>query len=271
VTAATKVPAPFSGLPIEEVPLARAPLVRVIAQVRFENMAIFKRANFINPFVEELLGDYPLLDEGHETEIIVDTSGISQKEDSTTQIWRLRSLDHHWTVTVSRGSLAIETSRYHSRTDFICRLKRVCEAFLTKIGASVVTRLGVRYTNQVSDETVSSERLVRFFRQDARGGLSIPPDGARINHSLCDALFVMEGRSVQGRWGLLPANTLFDPTLPPVGRPTWFLDIDCYTAGGIDMAADALSEEATSLSERAYGLFRWLVTDDFIEHFGPER
>jgi uncharacterized protein (TIGR04255 family) len=269
VTSTTPPPGPFSGLPIEEIPLSQAPLVRVLAQVRFENMAIFKKPNFINPFVETMLSKYPLLEEGHETEISIGPGGVSKTE-SSNPIWRLRSIDHEWTVTVSAGSLAIETTNYERRTDFVSRFEDVCNAFLNCVGRSVVMRLGVRYTNQITDNAFTIAELSQFFKPEVRGGLSIPIDDATIQHVINDSSFLVESHSVQSRWGILPPRGIFDPTLQPLEHASWFLDIDCSTTASVRMEADVLATEADTLSKRAYGIFRWLVTDELLKSCGAK-
>jgi uncharacterized protein (TIGR04255 family) len=267
VTAATYSSTPFDGAPVDEIPLARAPLVRVLAQARFENLAVFKRENFINPLIERLLDHFPLLEEGYETELIVGPSGVSQK-DSSSPVWRLRSLDRRWTVTVSPGSLAIETTAYESRTDFLHRFENASSAFIETIGASIVVRLGMRYTNQILNETIPVSELISFFRPDSRGALSIPSgETTTLQHAINDALFTTGDRAVQGRWGLLPSGAIFDPSIAPVPHQSWFLDIDSSTATRLEMNSAVLAEELQSLSERAYRLFRWLVTERFIERF----
>lgn len=267
MTIATCSSTPFDGAPVDEIPLARAPLVRVLAQARFENLAVFKRENFISPFIERLLNHFPLLEEGYETELIVGPSGVSQK-DSSRPVWRLRSLDRTWTVTVSPGSLAIETTTYVSRTDFLHRFENTSSAFIETIGASVVVRLGMRYTNLITDESIPTYELISFFRPDSRGALSIPSDEATtLQHAINDALFATGDRAVQGRWGLLPGGAIFDPSIVPVPHQSWFLDIDSFTATRLEMDSTVLAEELQNLSERAYRMFRWLVTEQFIERF----
>lgn len=267
MTAATHSPAPFDETPVDEIPLDQAPLVRVLAQVRFENLAVFKRENFINPFIEQLLNHFPLLDEGHETELVLGPSGVSRK-DSSSPVWRLRSLDRKWTVTVSQGSLAIETTAYESRTDFLQRFEHVCATFIEAIGTSIAIRLGIRYTNQILDESISTSELISFFRQDSRGALNIPSnDATTLLQGINEASFATGERTVQARWGLLPGQTIFDPSIAPVPFQSWFLDIDSFTTTRQHMNAVYLTEELQNLSERAYRMFRWLVTERFIERF----
>lgn len=263
----SQLTAPFDGPPVDEIPLVRAPLVRVLTQVRFENLAVFRRSNFIDPFIERLLEPFPLLEEGHETELIVGPSGVSQK-DSSSPVWRLRSLDRSWTVTVASGSLAIETTDYKSRTDFLGRFRNVSAAFIDTIGASRALRLGIRYTNQITDGSIATEALIKFFRPETRGPLSIPSgDVASLQHGINDALFIIGNQAVQARWGLLPPAAAFDPSIAPVAHRSWFLDIDSFRDTALVMDVDVLDDELKSLAERAYRLFRWLVTQEFIDKY----
>lgn len=260
-------PSPFFHQPVPEVPLSRAPLVRVLAQVRFDNLAVFKRDNFINPLLDRLSAEYPLLEEAHETELIVGPSGISTQE-STSPIWRIKSIDKLWTITVSPGSLAIETAVYSSRADFLSRCSTACSAFIECIGQSAIQRIGIRYTNQVLDESIEEGRLIEFFHPLLRGALTIPTtEQSALGHTVMDAVFNVRNRNLQGRWGLLPARAVFDPSIPPAEYRTWFLDIDSFTSEAIEMSSDAITEEIKELAVQEYNLFRYIVTDRFIDTF----
>lgn len=50
---------PFGAPGPDEVPLERAPLVRVIAQLRFPPIVSLGRADFIGPFQEAIRSRYP--------------------------------------------------------------------------------------------------------------------------------------------------------------------------------------------------------------------
>ena len=52
---------PLKGPPPAEVPLENAPLVRVIAQVRYPLIASLENSSFIGPFQEAIRDDYPTL------------------------------------------------------------------------------------------------------------------------------------------------------------------------------------------------------------------
>jgi uncharacterized protein (TIGR04255 family) len=260
-------PGPFGPEPVEEVRLTKAPLARVLAQVRFEQLSLFVKPEPVAPFVERLSSEYPLLKSAHELQVVVGPSEVSQQP-SPAQLWQLRSQDSSWTVTVSNGSLAIETSRYDRRDAFVARFEAVIQAFTETLGAPPPTRLGIRYTNLINADTLDTDELAALIRRDAQGGLAIPVSpNAERRHSLNDILFVVEEDFIQARWGLLPEGTVLDPTWPPLSSRSWFLDLDSFTNRPGDMRAPVQARRARDLAERAYRLFRWLVTDDFIARF----
>ena len=51
---------PFTDPPPVEVPLVNAPLVRVIAQLRFPLVAAIEQRDFIAPFQEAIRSSYPV-------------------------------------------------------------------------------------------------------------------------------------------------------------------------------------------------------------------
>lgn len=259
-------PGPFDAEHVEEIHLDHAPLTRVLAQVRFEQLALFMKPDPVAPFVQEISNEYPLLKQAHEVQVVVGPTGVSQ-EPSAAPLWQMRSQDAMWMVTISNGSLAMETSQYTSREDFIERFLRVLRAFTISLGTPPSTRLGLRYTNQVNSDDLGPEELSSLIRPEAKGGMAIPVGkNAELKHSITDALFAVSDSFVQARWGLLPAGTVLDPTMKPLPTRALILDLDSFTAT-TGVLTNIQDSNIRSLAERAYHLFRWLVTDEFITRF----
>lgn len=261
---------PFSAEAIEEIQLADAPLVRVLAQVRFPRLAALENQNIIRNLTSHLAEKYPIFEEAHEVSLLVNSEGVAQQPQKA-PIWRFRGADEIWTVTVAPNFLAIETSLYDGRKAFIDRFKWILEAFYDVVHPPFAERVGVRYTNRVNRSDLV-EDIERLIEPGALGGLAIPI-GADVvrNHALCDALFHIGDRSLQVRWGLLPERAVLDPTLPPVEEKSWILDLDSFTQNKSDFATDHLIERTQELAEQAYRMFRWIVTERFIETFRVAR
>ena len=86
---------------------------------------------------------------------------------------------------------------------------------------------------------------------------------------MTQAQFVAEEGAIQGRWGNLPANATYDPdALPPVGEPSWVLDLDMFSLQALPFKSDELVGMAEAFSKRTYTVFRLMVTEEFLTFYG---
>lgn len=253
---------PFSGAPVQEVPLAKAPLERVIAQVRYPLVLAVERSESIAPFQAEIGERYPLLDEEHHHLL------KPQQEGTTQVLWRFANSEGTWRVSLSRAFLALETTAYTSRAEFVSRFREVVAALGKHIAPTRVERLGVRYIDRIRGANIGD--LTRLVRDEMRGIASTTIAG-RCVHSITESVFELEGSRLLARWGLLPPNAVLDPGMEPVGERTWVLDLDMASAVPLPFDVEATTERVRSFAAQIYQFFRWAVTDDFLEQFGGSR
>jgi uncharacterized protein (TIGR04255 family) len=261
---------PFGLGPIAEVPLARAPLVSVLAQVRYPKIPLFSREEGAGAVRERLREHYPILRQGPAIALLITPSGVTQ-EVSQSPLWRLQDRHGAWTVTLSDEFVSIETRAYISREDFCTRLDHVLAA-ISDIGQPVIyDRIGVRYINQFTGE--AAERIRELVRPEMHGALSVPlSEQAELTLTLTEALFQSaDHHQLRARWGSLPGNTAVDPAVPPVATRSWILDLDSFTDSSGDFSPPALGNLARYLAERAYRFLRWAVTPVFDELFSGAR
>jgi len=137
---------PFAGPPPKEVHLPKAPLVRVIVQLRFPAIASLARLEYIGAFQEAIRERFPVLRPGQNMALRVEGGELSIQSGAET-IWRFRDKSDTWRVSLAPSFVALETTRYSSRDDFFACFQSILEALheLTKI--EVYDRLGVRYVN----------------------------------------------------------------------------------------------------------------------------
>jgi len=259
---------PLTGPPPAEVPLPDAPLVRVIAQVRFPLVASVEKRDFIAPFQEAIRAEYPVLRPEQSRSVVLGHQGVMDARANT--VWRFHDASSTWRVTLAPDFLALETGRYTSRDDFLDRLKRVLEALVAHVDPKVIDRLGVRYIDRVaSDNLVDLPQLVR---PEVCGVLSTAM-APHASHSISEALFALPDNSgqVMTRWGLVPANGTVDPAaVDPIDEPSWLLDVDAFRAETRDLDVEAALQQAREFSERIYSVFRWAVTDEFLRRYGGQ-
>ncbi|MFJ2632745.1 TIGR04255 family protein [Streptomyces sp. NPDC087422] len=260
---------PFGDEPCEEVPLASAPLARVLAQLRFEPLSALNSSNVNSKFAEELSEKYPYLDKASEISMLIEGGKVSPQT-SETPVWQLSSASRDVTISLSNGSLTIETTKYRGRSEFCEDLLRAADALKRLARVPAYTRVGFRYTNRVVDCDLIA-RLPDLVRSEILGISAVAlGERASLQHSLSQALFnLQDGNGLLVQWGQMPQNSTFDPSLLPIGEKSWILDLDSfYQNSQIISDVSSLSETINGLSERAYRFFRWAVTPTFLTEFG---
>lgn len=265
---------PFAVQEPGYIPLDPDPLVRTIAQVRFQQLTKFTaNEDAVAAAIATALADeYPLIEEGREVSVTLTPGGMSESSTST-RLWRLASADGSWQISFGGTFLSIDTTAYTRRTDFAQRLTAAWDALNTQVQVPFITRLGVRYINQLADREVHLNRLPELLRPEALGvGIAEEHPGVELMSNICEAQYrFADGGRLMARWGLLPAGVIIDTASQPYSYSTWVLDTDSYqefTPGA--KKPDDLAEEVKALSLNAYRFFRWAVTEEFLKVFGGE-
>jgi uncharacterized protein (TIGR04255 family) len=276
VDAAPSLSSPFDTGPVDEVPLERAPLARVLAQVRFPRLAALSigddRANQI---VVDLQEDYPVLQVSSEVVTTLTPQGMAQQP-GPGRTWQLQDGDQKWQVTYAPDFVALQTSVYVSRDDFVERLSRVVTFFTKAVHPPRTERIGVRYINQLDEPHI--KELPQLIRAEMLGGLAVPAsNGVTVARSLSDAQYNLPSSGpgvtdgLQVRWGQIPPGVIIDPSLAATDTPTWILDLDSFRIGQGEFSPSAISSAVLDLADRAYRFFRWVVKDDFLQRFGANK
>jgi uncharacterized protein (TIGR04255 family) len=258
---------PLTGPPPREVPLPAAPLVRVIAQVRFPMVFSVEKMDFVAPFQEAIRAEYPIV---RQEPALIGVGVQGQAAVRAGTIWRFHDRDGAWRVTLAPDFLALECSAYTSRRDFFDRFQRLILPLAEHVRPGLIDRLGVRYINRITGPAL--DQVDSLIHPSVLGALQSEV-GAKARLGVSQYLFDLEeeGGQMHSRWGLLPENMTLDPdALETVAEPSWVLDVDAFIQGQRDFSPAKESASATALAERCYAFFRWAVTTRFLEHFGGE-
>jgi uncharacterized protein (TIGR04255 family) len=250
---------PLTSPPPAEVHLERAPLVRVIAQVRFPEILAVEHRELVAPFQQAIRSPYPVL----RREQSLGPFGASPNPQTA---WRFSSADTEWRLSLSPGFLALETASYTSRGEFMGRLRAALVALEQHLGPQTIDRLGVRYIDRITGPALAD--ITRLIRPELRGILG----SAIASHAelaLSESLFECDAGRVLARWGLLPADATADlAALEAVPETSWILDLDLFRVEPRPFSVDGIITEATRFSERIYAIFRWAVTEEFLRKYG---
>jgi uncharacterized protein (TIGR04255 family) len=247
-----------------EVPLRDAPLVRVIAQVRFPLVMAIERRDFVAPFQEAVRAKYSVLRPEQTRGVMIGPGGPSPAQSQVT--WRFSDVAGQWRVSLAPDFLALETTAYSSRADFVARWREVVDALSRHVGPQVTDRLGVRYIDRLHGSALSDVgRLVR----SEMSGIAGTKAATHVLHAVAETLFAVGDSQLLARWGRLPAGATADPSaIEPTSDASWILDLDMFRARTAPFDVDRLAEETRAFAERIYTFFRWAVTPEFLKRFG---
>lgn len=262
---------PLVGPPPTEVPLAEAPLIRVIAQVRFPIVASIESRDFIAAFQEAVRSEYPVLRPEETQNVSLGDTGVSVAKKSIA--WRFESPKTGWRLTLAPDFLALETRRYTSRDDFMGRFKAALTTLVSVIEPRYVDRLGVRFIDRV--EGPNLQDLGELVRREVLGILDTDYLAERTLHSICEQVFSLpeEPGHLMARWGLVPANATVDPAgIDPIDAPSWLLDLDAFRVfdNSAELDVESTVALAISFTERIYKFFRWVVEDELLRRYGGD-
>ncbi|MEU2163311.1 TIGR04255 family protein [Streptomyces sp. NPDC019208] len=258
---------PFGDEPYDEVRLPAAPLVRVLSQLRFERLSVLDSPNAARDYAATLSESYPYLDTSAELNMVIG-GGQVMPQATHQPVWRLRSANKSKTVTLTNGSLALETTSYEGREEFCKELHRIAEALQGVVKIPSINRVGVRYTNQLTGDPLAE--LSEYFRPEIAGISATSLGKAKLQHCLTQASFSESASDgLVAQWGEMPPNSGFDPALPVLNNRSYVLDLDAYhQEAAMDASPIAIQSEALKLAERAYRFLRWAVTERFLRQYG---
>jgi uncharacterized protein (TIGR04255 family) len=260
------LPSPFGDEPLTEIPLPDAPLVRVVAQVRFPQIASIEKREFVADFQEAIRDDYPILREERGIALVIGPNGVSQE--SGERIWRFHSADGYWRVSLAPTYVALETDKYTSRDDFFGRFEVVMEATTDTIAPAFWERLGVRYVDRL-DNQADLQRLPDLVRGEVLGLASGYTGDGPLHTFVGQGQFALDDDvQLLARTAILAPGTSLDPSIPAPETRSWTLDLDIAVTGQFEFDTTRISERSREFAAHVYRFFRWSVSTDLLRIFG---
>lgn len=259
---------PLITQPPKEVPLKKTPLIRVLAQVRFPPILSIEKKDFVASFQEAIREKYPILQPEQTQGLVFDPQGGVQ---ALTQLtWRFVDTTNSWRVSLAPTFVALETTAYSSRSDFLERLESVLVALNDSFNPQIIERFGLRYIDRlVGQDAKDMGSLVK----PEIAGIAATEFREYIQQTINESLFIIPdgGEQIIARWGLIPDGATFDPdAIEPIPEPSWILDLDMSLTKNRKFSIEELISESQRFAERIYTFFRWVVNDEFLRRFGGE-
>lgn len=266
---ADQIEMPLRGVPPKEIALRAAPLISVIAQVRFPALLAVQNQDRVAVFQEVIRKTYPhLTREEIPTALIVDPARQLSPFGGMAVHWRFADgmgAAWKWRISLTQDFISLESRAYQSRKDFLERLQVILHALEATLAPSHVTRLGMRYIDQIIGEPVS--RIGSLLRTEVMGIAGSLGENAK--QFFTELHVGAEPGDLVARWGKLPAGMTIDPNLvPPLGEDSWLIDLDVSrTEEDAAFNTATVIDTARLAAERVYAVFRWMVTPEFLQTY----
>lgn len=262
--AAAPITDPLRGSLPDEVPLKNAPLLRVIGQVRFPTLLSVRNADRVSGFQDSVRDRYPFLEREDVAMLTVGPISVPDAGHEAVVHWRFWDAQRHWRTTLNQDFLALETTTYESRADFMAKLGEVLRAFHTIFQPNAAIRLGMRYIDQITSPQF--ERLGDLLIPEVLGTANI--FGNDSQYLITQMSASAEPGRLIARWGKLSKGMTVDPTIQPAQEDSWIIDLDLSETREMPFDPEALVARLRIYAERIYTVFRWMVKDDFLREYG---
>lgn len=184
---------------------------------------------------------------------------------------RFMTRDNSASITFRTEAIVVETTRYVRRSVLKERLRQAVEARQKIAGAGGMTRLGVRYINEVRASTETPADWEQWISPALTSSAALTAGEGRPAQTWQGlATFGNEREGVVLRHGNLegyavnPAGDLRRPTPPP--GPYYLLDIDSYWAPEGEtppLEWESIETRYDDAALLAHNLFQQLVTDKY--------
>lgn len=266
-----EVDSPFALEDIEDIALGGTPLVSVLFQVRFPHpVTRVQQALDAKEFQRQLADAYPYAEEQEGMQVLL-VPGQAPSVQPGPKAWTWRTADQRRTASITQEAVSLTVDDYTSRADFVTAAGELLELVGEVAHIPQSARIGIRYLNRVVEDG-TLRAWVPTLANGARGilaDLSASDEG--IRHSFSQVVYAFsDQRTLQAKWGLLAPNAVMDPSMGPVDKTSWVLDIDCFEEVVRDYNAKEISTTLETLAKRSYRFFRWVVTPESLMRFEPQ-
>ena len=241
--------------------LKNAPLVLALCQLRYPQVLSFGD-DLVRPIQVALADEYPDVETEDLQQVQFSAEGITLTGRQQ-RIFRFRTHQKDWTVTVGAESLSLETTAYDDIADFIYRWSRIAEAAVEALGLKHQERVGLRYVNQIDAPAgASRDDLLKIVRPELLGVIGDHPTTQRLTKSWQELRFRQDDGGCTMQHGYVQRPNSEDWT--------YTLDFDCYDEDGKPVDLESQMHVLEQFNHRTYELFKWAMNDEMFASFEPE-
>lgn len=263
--------------------LTKAPLVHVLAQVRYAPVLAVSRSI---PGIQEGLrkAGFPRFEKSEAQNIILSPGAVPRVD--TVERWDFLSRDKRIGVVLTPAFVVVHTNLYDTFTVFSDTLRKVFDVVSAEIDIEIVERIGIRYVDLVRLD--DGEYFTDYLKPGLVGfpfsdisdesitqTASVTQSVAQLPEQTEQPASTLTVRCIQSNNGnllppdLTPTVLHYDLTLKP-GEVVTMLDFDHYTTLDTDFAPGSLVSSLDSLHRVANKAFRIALKPFAYEKWGGD-
>jgi len=259
----------YIGLPDEPHDhLEHGPLVLVVCQVRFSSVLRIGDESYVAGFQDAIRGRFPITSRQQSLDLQFGVGAQTLQATPQQQVqWQFTDTADVWKVVLASDYVAVETRGYDSFEDFLARLGDVLKALKEEIGPEVITRVGLRYVNEIRGAGLDWQQAVEPYLLGPLEHQPLVGNASRMQQMARLQLTFPEGGGVAVGYGLVPDGTTVIPRAndtPPTGE-FFLLDYDVYRlpTQPVPFVLDEILSDVRDFNSLAYRLFAWTTTKQY--------
>lgn len=252
----------------EPVDLERSPIALAVVQLRFPTvLSIQSDEKLIATYQDKIRRRYPSFFPGQQFDFVFGPEGIAQPP-TAARTWQFKDTEQNWTITVTSNSVALETRRYTSVSEFADRMAEVTSAAKEAFEVDVQERVGLRYVNEIRHPEIKKPSdWRRFMNPTLLGPLSDDAISSNLESTMQELRLSISNGSLIVRHGAAQGTTV----APELGMaaPTgefYLLDLDAYDEQGKQLDVDDLVRLVRGYNRTIYSLLRWGMNNQLFEY-----
>jgi len=219
-------------------------------------------------FQEAIRRDYPDYQKQNRTALILTPAGV-QAQSEPTILHRFSDTSAKVAVVLAPDFLALETMAYTGIDDFGERLLRVADAVRISFEPAQITRIGLRFINELRFTTQGAKTEMRdAITQELLGPAGVDELQATLVSTQQVLEFAGNDHRMLVRHGLNPSGGTTVDVLPVEGatfdpRPFYLLDIDVFTEQHIPYHLDGIDDRLGRFNDLVRTFFAWAIREPY--------
>jgi uncharacterized protein (TIGR04255 family) len=247
----------------------KAPLTKVIGQVRFPILLRFSDGTFIAPFHESVRREYPHVSREHQMSLKL-SAGEGVQTSVGEVLWRFATPDRRWSVVLGETAITLEVPGYSSIDEFLARFSSIIAAAQPTLELAQRTRLGLRYINEIrypNGDTLAD--WASLLRPEFVGFAASDLLDGRVEDMRQELRVHRDDGILAVRHGLVGVSDALASGQPTTVERFYLIDLDYFDPTECDLDIETTVGQMRSYNDVMYRFFRWTLGERLYDYLEP--